>query len=278
VAPCDEGRLEWAYRALCPHDVALSGTDPVFRLMAHALDCVTTQIDATIACYSLIDAHPGAYAIGPCVMKARGLDASAMERLYDYFAVHAAEDPLTRLSLARPSESLFCSDEFVAPYSYAEAPFVARLREEFEIGPRLRLIFREGAAPAAIVALLRMHGDAEFSADDKGFLRASHEFLEAVHTIAVRTARADACVEHIARLRGLTLREREVVKLALGRASNAAIGADLAIAASTVRRHLRCVYNKLGITTRGALARAVFEQGAGAWQAGRTRPGPAPGV
>jgi DNA-binding NarL/FixJ family response regulator len=58
-------------------------------------------------------------------------------------------------------------------------------------------------------------------------------------------------------LERLTERERQVVLLVVDRMTNAQIAAELFLSQKTVETHLRNIFNKLGVTTRVALARAV---------------------
>jgi DNA-binding CsgD family transcriptional regulator len=55
----------------------------------------------------------------------------------------------------------------------------------------------------------------------------------------------------------LTERERQVVRLVVDRRTNAEIAAELVLSQKTVETHLRNIFNKMGVDTRVALARAV---------------------
>jgi DNA-binding CsgD family transcriptional regulator len=59
----------------------------------------------------------------------------------------------------------------------------------------------------------------------------------------------------------LTPTERDVVILTARGLSNQAIGAQLLIAAGTVRSHLRSIFGKLGVTSRAELAAAAVRRG-----------------
>jgi DNA-binding CsgD family transcriptional regulator/tetratricopeptide (TPR) repeat protein len=55
----------------------------------------------------------------------------------------------------------------------------------------------------------------------------------------------------------LTGRELQVARLVVDRKTNPQIAADLFLSQKTVETHLRNIFHKMGVTTRGALARAV---------------------
>lgn len=60
---------------------------------------------------------------------------------------------------------------------------------------------------------------------------------------------------------GLSLREREVLRLVAAGRSNQAIGAALAISERTVERHVSNIFHKLGVGSRTAAAAYAFEHG-----------------
>jgi DNA-binding NarL/FixJ family response regulator len=67
----------------------------------------------------------------------------------------------------------------------------------------------------------------------------------------------------------LTEPELQVARLVVDRKTNAQIAAELFLSQKTVETHLRNIFNKMGVETRVALARAVER----ADRAGSARPG-----
>ena len=77
--------------------------------------------------------------------------------------------------------------------------------------------------------------------------------METTLSEAVGRDLADAC--------GLTAREREVTRLVASGLPTAAIAAQLHLSPWTVQDHLKAIFEKVGVTTRGKLvARLFFQQ------------------
>jgi DNA-binding CsgD family transcriptional regulator len=227
----------------------------MFRLMAHALDHLTASVPAFVATYALVDSSPEAYVIGPCLIKVDGPDAPSPQRLYREYVASAESDPLIRFAVSSPGTQLVRMDYD----SYRSSRFASAFRDQMGIGPRVRLLLRDETEPVAAIGLMRRAAEPDFDRSEANFLLASHEFLEAVHLIAIRRARAERRVDELARTFRFSFQEREIVRLILAGASNAQIAEQLTVTTATVRRQLRQLYTKLGVENRSELAALILE-------------------
>jgi DNA-binding NarL/FixJ family response regulator len=135
-------------------------------------------------------------------------------------------------------------------------------REAIERLGRTRLRFELARAHLLYGEWLRR---ARRRADAREQLRVAHEMFSVMGTeaFAGRAARELRASGETARRRtpetrdDLTGQETQIARLAANGLSNAEIGAELFISQSTVAYHLRKVFTKLGITSRGHLNRAL---------------------
>jgi DNA-binding CsgD family transcriptional regulator len=79
--------------------------------------------------------------------------------------------------------------------------------------------------------------------------------------VTLEPARAPELAEIIANAHGLTARERGVTKLVAQGLPTAAIAARLHLSAYTVQDHLKAIFEKLGVTSRGELVAMLFLSG-----------------
>jgi DNA-binding CsgD family transcriptional regulator len=81
---------------------------------------------------------------------------------------------------------------------------------------------------------------------------------EARTAIALEPARGPELAELLAEAYGLTARERRVSELVAQGMPNAAIAARLYLSIYTVQDHLKAIFEKLGVSSRGQLVARLF--------------------
>jgi DNA-binding NarL/FixJ family response regulator len=246
-------RLDWRCRHAESFEVALESSDPLLRLMAHALDYLTRNVDTFIASYLVLDRRGNTWSIDPCVIKCSSPDAPPFERLYDAYASNVAEDPLTRRASAGQKASIHATAEISAELEYPSSP-TGKAFAELGIGPRLRLMLYDDGEPIAAVSLVRRAGRSEFNSREMDFVRASEEFLSVMHVIAARRARTSWTVDRLAGEHGLSPRQSQIMQLVVHGLSNVRIAEQMECSATTVRDELRAVYAALGVRTRVKLS------------------------
>jgi DNA-binding CsgD family transcriptional regulator len=250
-------RFEWARPTLVSYREAISGSDPLFRLLAHALDYLSSNVPALIASYALLDAIDDMFVIGPCVLMADRFAPAELEELYDSYVEHIREDPFNVALSNRPDANLLTVEDVGGLGALCDSEFGRTHLAKYGTGASARLILRDESQIVAMITLRRRRGEGDFSEAEKRLLRLSHDFLEAAHLIAVSRARADWKLMELAREHKLTPREQEIAGL-VGRAmSNAEIAERLTISDRTVKNHLCRIYGKVGVSNRAQLARLI---------------------
>jgi DNA-binding CsgD family transcriptional regulator len=76
--------------------------------------------------------------------------------------------------------------------------------------------------------------------------------------VTLEPARAPELAELVAEVHGLTARERHVTELVAQGLSNAAIAAQLYLSTYTVQDHLKAIFEKLDVSSRGQLVARLF--------------------
>jgi DNA-binding CsgD family transcriptional regulator len=250
---CGPG-VEWHRPLIESYAVAIAGDDPMFGLMAHALDYVTGGAPAFIAAYALIDVSDEDRRIGPCVVKVDGKDAPSPHDVYELYMAASGLDPFNAAAVLDPARTVVTDEDVGGPERVRDSRFARAYLDRVGAGPSARILLAdEDGRLSATITLRRRAEESGFAAGERQFLSASHQFIEAVHSIAVRKARADGNLPAVARAYGLSSRQQQIVQLVLAGAGNAQIAEQLVVAPGTVTRHLNRIYAKLGVTTRTQL-------------------------
>jgi len=121
-----------------------------------------------------------------------------------------------------------------------------------------RLLERIGRMPAIVVTGAASPSEIERTYAEGAFVCLEKQaFDRRVFLRAVQEAQAQSCSE----LDCLTGREREVLALLAQGATNQDIAAALFITHNTVKRHLKAIFEKLGVHTRAAAAAKAVDGG-----------------
>ena len=78
--------------------------------------------------------------------------------------------------------------------------------------------------------------------------------------VVLDVARPPEMAEVVMRAYGLSARERDVAQRVIAGAPTAEVAADLHISPWTVQDHLKSVFDKVGVRSRGELAKQVFDR------------------
>ncbi|HTI34067.1 MAG TPA: helix-turn-helix transcriptional regulator [Miltoncostaea sp.] len=126
-----------------------------------------------------------------------------------------------------------------------------------------------GRLHSALVAVAGAAG-AEGDAPARTVVRTPAGRWLAVQAVALRpggevalildAARRPEMAEVVMRAYGLSVRERDVAQRVIAGASTAEVAADLHISPWTVQDHLKSVFDKVGVRSRGELAKQVFDR------------------
>ena len=180
---------------------------------------------------------------------------------------HRAEADATQLGLQLPTalagraraEVLLAAGESaeaarVAARSAAAAASVgAQLHAAFSRSLQGRALAAAGERQEAI-AVLRQ---AESELDACGSLRGRDETRRELRKLGARAEPRGPATAGDSGLASLTKRELEIAELATDRKTNREIAAELFLSGKTVESHMRHIFNKLGVSSRVEVARAV---------------------
>jgi DNA-binding CsgD family transcriptional regulator len=131
------------------------------------------------------------------------------------------------------------------------------LRRAFEIWQHIAAPYEAARTRTLLALACRALGDDEAAALELDAARAAFERLGASPDVA----RVDALARRAAAARShvLTAREREVLRLVAGGATNKAIAARLHLSERTVDRHVSNILTKLDVPSRAAATAYAYE-------------------
>ncbi|MFE7564558.1 response regulator transcription factor [Kitasatospora sp. NPDC057500] len=172
-----------------------------------------------------------------------------------YTAHYHRLDPFHPRRFAGPRRPLVTMRDL--PERYERGEYYRRFMAPLGFRHEAELYLYSGARIVGGLSLLRTAELGDFAPADLGFLDKAHAFLE--HTFQAGGGPVGTGPPVAAW--GLTPREREVVRLVCEGASNAEIGAALFIGVTTVKTHVRHVFEKAGVRSRTQLIARLRGEG-----------------
>jgi DNA-binding NarL/FixJ family response regulator len=236
------GMTRSARRPGSERPVLLGGDEAPRQLLAPVLGWSAQRIDALVGgCAAFSTRHELAGEAWGVVPGIRDADLRTARHVHMQVVPRPASGLIRQLESAPgrvPVLELDAPNELVANLGMT-TPLVGVLRRHGRI--------------AGLVWLCRVAGAWRDRHEAARALRAVHPLLELTHLPgpADRHEPASAAEELIER--GLSARELEVAKMALGGAGNAAIGQRLSISQSTVKKHMGNILAKCGVASRNQL-------------------------
>ena len=250
--------IEWSRRQLTTHEDAIASRDPMLALMAQALGYLTANVPAMLSAYALIDSSARGWVAGPCVIKlddATGLDP---RRVYELYMANAELDPLNNTAASTHGVPILTEVDLSDTDRARSTEFARRYLDAIGAGPSARLLLYHADRLSATITLRRRRGDPGFTDEETGLLRGSHQFIQAVHSIAVLNARAESHLPQFAQTHRLSPREQQIVQQILAGATNSQIADRLLISPGTVTRHLNRIYAKTRVQSRTQLTALIL--------------------
>jgi DNA-binding CsgD family transcriptional regulator len=251
---CTEA-IEWTPEQVASYEQAVSGADRLFALMARTLEFVRTAAPANAALYAILDRTPGGYRVGPCLVHAAE-NAPDPAELVRAACNNALDDPLAQRTVT-DRHSPVLSDRDVGGTGAYEGRPIRQVFDEYQVGARSVLCFREHGRLLAVAVLLRSRAEDDFTELELQRLRDAHPLLETLHLTAVADAHMGARLHVLSRRYGLSQRQHTIAKLVVQGNSNAAIAEELASTTAVVRGELKEIYARLGIRNRTQLGDLV---------------------
>lgn len=228
--------------------------DQAQALMAQALMWLARFVGAPLALFYPVDLRLAKFASGPIVVHAHGQELPRIVWSISRYRQHChTSDPFAPKRLAHSGITVATVADLVDEEVFARSRYACDYLAGLGMATQTTLYLRASGRIVAGVDLLRSPLDAELNAEQLGFLRASHAFLEQAYACAFGLPTRSGDAEEVA-VGTLTHREVEVARLVAGGASNAEVARALSISEGTVKTHLVRVFAKLGVRSRTQLA------------------------
>ncbi len=212
--------------------------DPAL-LPAATLGLVTTLVGCESASHNTIDLVRGHAEIHTTGLEPDPESAAA-------FAAHAGENPLVAHQHATGDLSPVRLSDFITSRQFRRRPIYDLVYRG--LGIESQLAFGVLGAPGQVVGIALNRGRHDFSERDAALLALLRPLLDQIRAgMAIVHPRRDLAER-------LTPRQRQVLTLLAGGATNAQIAYELQISVKTVGKHLENVYEALGVANRTAAA------------------------
>lgn len=209
------------------------------QLPVRILETVAALVDCDFLTYNAVDLSTGSATIhstGP---------APEPQAAHD-FAAHAIENPaLAHQQLTRDLTPVRISDFITTRQFRRRAIYELVYRP---LGVEFQLALGVAVGPDQVVGIALNRGQHDFSARDVAVLELLRPLLHQIHLSSSAHVRDGATRSR------LTARQREVLALLAGGASNAMIAGRLHVSEKTVAKHLEHIYRELGVRNRTSAA------------------------
>lgn len=234
-------------------ETALVGGDPRLRMMARALDLITTVVPTAGAVFYPVDGRAGRHGAGPMLVKGEGDGPNRETTVREYFTRYHAYDPFCSKTHAGNKTPIVGVGELGGLKNFARTVWASEYLAEWGMATETVIFLRDEGRIAAGISLSRRHDAPLFTQTE---LMVLHRIQPMVEDAWALSRKEPAKFEHEERLagRGLTTRELEIARRAAAGAHNDEIARALIISPDTVKTHLKRVFVKLGVRNRVQLA------------------------
>jgi DNA-binding CsgD family transcriptional regulator len=238
---------------LRPCQQARRSPDPLERLMAYALDWITTLVPVAAAAFSPVDRRLHAFTTGPVVMRitAERFRLQVGEAHLAYLRAFHRLDPFAPWRWADGTATVIGACDIGGREQFASSRYATTFLATYGLADQASMYLRDRGRIVAEIALLRGTDEPDIGRDELALLRRAQPLLEQAYALGRRVDAGPppGGLSH----RGLTPREIEVVCLVATGATNAEIARALYMSVATVKTHMTHVLAKLGLRSRTEL-------------------------